>query len=82
MPLYLKFQSFNIFGGPVQDISTCAVYVYTPRGSGALGAVAKALSVGANLDYGLASGGINESDDFGLASDAYSTVLDLGLASA
>jgi hypothetical protein len=81
-PLYLKFQSFNIFGESVQDIWTCAAYVYTPTGAGKLGPIAQAMSVGANLDYGLASSGVNESDDFGLASDPYSAVLDLGLASA
>lgn len=32
--LYLKFQSFNVYGGGVQDISTCAVYTITPTGAG------------------------------------------------
>lgn len=32
--LYFKFQSYNIFGQEVQDISTCAVYTYTPAGTG------------------------------------------------
>lgn len=80
--LYLKFQSFNIFGQAVQDISECATYTYTPFGSGTLGPVAQALSVGTNLDYGLASGSVNQTDDFGLASDPYSILIDLGLASA
>jgi hypothetical protein len=44
--------------------------------------VAQALAIGTNLDYGLASAGVLESDDFGLASDPYATVIDLGLASA
>lgn len=34
VPLYLKFQSYNIFGGAVEDISTCTVYNYTPTGVG------------------------------------------------
>jgi hypothetical protein len=80
--LYLKFQSFNIFGQAVQDLSTCVAYTYTPIGSGALGPVASALLVGSNLDYGLASNNVNESDELGLASDPYATVVDLGLASA
>lgn len=32
--LYFKFQSYNIFGGAVQDISTCTAYTYTPSGAG------------------------------------------------
>jgi len=79
--LYLKFQSFNIFGEAVQDLSTCVAYTYTPIGSGSLGPVAGALLVGSNLDYGLTSNDVNESDEFGLASDPYKTVVDLGLAS-
>ncbi|WP_374308827.1 phage tail protein [Methylocella sp.] len=80
--LNLKFQSFNIFGEQAQDLSTCVAYAYTPRGSGALGPVAKALLVGSSLDYGLASAPANEADDFGLASDPYAIVIDLGAASA
>lgn len=30
--IYLKFQSFNIFGDAVQDISTCTAYTYVPVG--------------------------------------------------
>lgn len=32
--LYLKFQSYNIFGGAVEDISSVATYSYTPTGRG------------------------------------------------
>jgi len=32
--LYLKFQSYNIFGGGVEDISSVTVYTYTPTGTG------------------------------------------------
>ncbi len=32
--LYLKFQSFNIFGGGVEDLSSCTAYTYTPTGLG------------------------------------------------
>ncbi len=81
-PLYLKFPSFNIFGQSIQDLSTCAVYAYTPTGASSPGPVAQAISVGSNLDYGLAGTGVNEADDFGVASDSFVTVIDLGLASA
>lgn len=81
--LYMKFQSFNIFGQAVEDLSECAVYTYTPTGAGLpLGPVAQALSVGTNLDYGLASAGVNESDDFGLASAPSIATIDMGLASS
>ena len=79
--LYLKFQSFNVFGGGAQDLSTCAVYAYTPVGSGAFGPVAEALAVGTNLDYRLASESVSESDDFGLSSDPYAALIDLGTVS-
>lgn len=34
IPLYIKFQSFNIFGNGVEDLSTCTVYNFTPAGTG------------------------------------------------
>lgn len=32
--LYIKLASFNRFGGSLQDLSTCAAYVYVPTGAG------------------------------------------------
>jgi hypothetical protein len=32
--LYFKFQSFNVFGGAVEDLSLCTAYTYTPSGAG------------------------------------------------
>jgi hypothetical protein len=32
--LYLKLQSFNVFGNALQDISTVTEYTYTPTGTG------------------------------------------------
>ncbi len=32
--IYVKLQSFNIWGGGVQDLSTCTAYTYTPQGTG------------------------------------------------
>ena len=81
--LYMKFQSFNVFGNSVEDLSECAVYTYTPNGNGqGLGPVSQALAIGTNLDYGLASEAVTESDDFGLASTAASANIDMGLASS
>ncbi len=34
VPITLKLQSFNIWGGGLQDISTCTAYSYTPVGTG------------------------------------------------
>jgi hypothetical protein len=81
--LYLKFQSFNIFGQALQDLSSCAVYTYVPNGSGAgMMPIAAALSIGTSLDYGGGSEAVTQAEDFGLASDSRVTVIDLGLASA
>ncbi|WP_395664558.1 phage tail protein [Methylocella sp.] len=77
-PLYLKFQSFNIFGEQAQDLADCVAYSYTPRGGGAFGPIARALAIGSGLDYGLASVAANEAEDFGAASDPYVTTIDLG----
>jgi hypothetical protein len=34
VPITVKLQSFNIWGGGLQDISTCTAYSYTPVGTG------------------------------------------------
>jgi hypothetical protein len=65
VPIYMKFQSFNIFGQATQDLSTCVGYSYTPVGSGTIGPVAQALAVGSNLDLGSVSTMPNEADSFG-----------------
>ena len=80
-PLWLKFASFNLFGGAAQDLSTCTAYPFTPIGSGLFGPVAQAIAVGTSSDDGLASAAANETDSFGLASDPYSEPVDMGLAS-
>jgi hypothetical protein len=33
-PLYVKFQSYNVFGRATQDLSVCESYKYTPTGTG------------------------------------------------
>lgn len=39
VPLKFKFQSYNVWGGGVQDLSDCVVYDYSPLGTGyAIGA--------------------------------------------
>lgn len=76
--IYLKFQSFNIFGSGLQDLSTCAAYPYTIQGTGAISAVAGALAVGASVDYGLVNQSVAETDDFGTLSSPVTSTVDLG----
>jgi hypothetical protein len=76
--IYLKFQSFNIFGGGLQDLSTCVAYPHTIQGTGAIGPVAAALAVGASMDFGLVNQSIAEIDDFGTLSSPVTSVIDLG----
>ncbi len=79
--LTLKFQSFNIYGGAVQDLATCAATTVTPVGSGLFGPTAVAIAAGTGFDEGLASQAATQFDDYGLASDPYTSPLDEGLAS-
>jgi hypothetical protein len=68
--LYLKFQSFNIFGRAVEDLSECTVYTYTPTGAGLpIGPVTQALLLGMNLDFGLVSSAVSETDQWGIVTD-------------
>jgi hypothetical protein len=70
VPLFLKFQSFNIFGQSVEDLSECSVYTYTPRGAGQpIGPVTQALVAGTSLDFGLVSAIVSETDQWGLVTD-------------
>jgi hypothetical protein len=82
VPIYLKFQSYNVFGNALEDISECAAFTYTPVGSGVLGSISQALLLGTSLDFGLASAAVTSSDDWGVASDSLATPVDLGLASS
>ncbi|MGI8568908.1 MAG: phage tail protein [Methylocella sp.] len=80
VPLSLKFQSFNIFGQAVEDLSECTVYTYTPSGAGQLsGPVTKALIAGASLDFGLVTAMVSEMDQWGTITDGFTLAfVDLG----
>ncbi|PNE12917.1 MAG: hypothetical protein CR217_00030 [Beijerinckiaceae bacterium] len=80
IPLSLKFQSFNIFGQSVEDLSECAVYTYTPTGYGSpVGPVTQALLIGTNLDFGVASAAVSETDQWGIVTDGFTlATVDLG----
>jgi hypothetical protein len=77
--IYLKFCSFNIYGQQLQSLAACAAYSYAITGTGVLGPVASALSVGTAMDYGLIAGeSIAETDDFGNVVSTVTSVIDLG----
>ena len=79
VPIYVKLQSFNIFGTMVEDLSECTVYTYTPSGAGQpLGPVANTLALGQNMDFQLASQAVTESDDFGFTTGSVIGIIDLG----
>ncbi len=78
--IYLKFQSFNVFGGGLEDVSACAVYAYEPNGAGNIGPVATSLLLGQAQDWGQASVAASVFDDFGTSGGAVYASIDLGNA--
>jgi hypothetical protein len=68
----MKFQSFNIFGQSVEDLSECTVYTYTPSGAGqAAGPVTQALLLGQALNFGLVSAAVTQKDQWGIVTDGF-----------
>ena len=63
--LYLKLQSFNVFGGGVQELSACTAYTYTPTGVAIDHPVARALLVSTSMDFGSVTATAGTADDFG-----------------
>ncbi|MGO8740083.1 phage tail protein [Rhodoblastus sp.] len=77
--IYLKSQSFNIFGGGLQELSACTAYSYAIAGTGTLGPVASARAIGTAMDFGHVSrDSVSESDDYGTVSTTVTTIIDLG----
>jgi hypothetical protein len=64
-PLYLKFQSFNVFGGGVEALSSCTAYTNTPTGGGIDHPVAEAALTASSLDFGPVTAAPAVGDDFG-----------------
>jgi hypothetical protein len=79
--LYIKLQSFNVFGGGVQDLSSCAVYTYTPSGVAIDHPVARALLVSTSFDFGAVTASDTTTDDFG-APPSLTVELDVNLGTA
>jgi hypothetical protein len=78
--LYLKFQSFNAFGGGLQDLSTCVAYPYAPSGAGVASPIAAQLESGIATDLGQVAAGASVLDDFGALSGASSGTVNLETA--
>jgi hypothetical protein len=78
--LFFKFQSVNLFGAGVQDLSTCEAYPFTPFGVGVGAPIAAQLSSGVPLDLGAVNAAPALTDDFGALVGAVSGALDLGVA--
>jgi hypothetical protein len=79
--LYIKLQSFNVFGGGVQELSACAVYTYTPSGVAIDHPIARALLVSTSMDFGLVTETAAAEDDFGTPLTLFVELdLDLGAA--
>ena len=80
--LYIKLQSFNVFGGGVQNIATCTAYTYVPTGVAIDHPVAEAIAVsGGAWDFGAVTGAVVSADDFG-ASFTLPIELDLDFGTA
>jgi hypothetical protein len=64
--LYIKLQSFNVFGGGIEALSSCTAYTYTPTGTAYDHPVAEAMLLGNPLDLGLVTQSVGTEDDFGM----------------
>jgi hypothetical protein len=78
---YFKFQSFNVFGGGVEDLSTCTVYPYRVSPPPVLHPIAAQLETGFALDLGQVTAAPTLSDDFGTVTAAVVDTIDLGSVS-
>jgi hypothetical protein len=77
--LYLKFQSFNIFGAGVEDLSSCSVYTYTPSGSGVTDPIAQQLLSGFPVNLGsVTATPATVFDNFGSVTGAVTQTINLG----
>jgi hypothetical protein len=76
--MYLKFQSFNVFGAGTQDISTCSAYGYQPNGNGRISQTVLNIEQGVAQDWGFASAAATQGDDWGTIGSPYYVAADLG----
>lgn len=80
VPLFFKFQSFNVLGGGLQDISTCTPYPYTPVGAGTVSPLFQGLQLFQNEDWGaIANSTVVNYENWGsVTGNAYGRTTDLG----
>jgi hypothetical protein len=78
MTLYLKFQSFNVFGGGVQELSSCTAYTYTPTAAASDHPIAAQLETGSPVNLGLVAVPATVFDNFGSTTISPIDDLDLG----
>jgi hypothetical protein len=77
LTLYFKFQSFNVFGGGAEDLSTVAVYSFLPTVAAADPIFAQ-LQTGFALDLGQVTDAPTLADNWGSVATAATASLDLG----
>jgi hypothetical protein len=63
--LYIKLQSFNVFGGGVQNLANCTAYTYMPSGVAFDHPAAEAMLTATVLDFGSVTTAPGVDDDFG-----------------
>jgi hypothetical protein len=63
--LYIKLQSFNVFGGGAQSLSSCTAYTYTPAGAAFDHPAAEEMLTSTVLDFGAVTTAPGVEDDFG-----------------
>ena len=81
--LYIKLQSFNVFGGGMQNLSNCTAYTYTPSGAAFDHPAAEAMLTATVLDFGSVTTAPGVDDDFGTPFTlSIEDFIDLGNATA
>ena len=63
--IYIKLQSFNVFGGGLQNIATCTAYTYTPAGTAIDHPAARSWMTSTPMDMGSVTTAPGVEDDFG-----------------
>lgn len=63
--IYIKLQSFNLYGGGLQNLATCTVYQFIPGGLGMVHPLAQALNVGSYQDLGSVTSVATVIEDYG-----------------
>jgi hypothetical protein len=77
--VWFKFQSFNILGGGIQDLSTCIAFQFNITAPPTAHPITTQLDSGFPLDLGQVISAPTVSDDFGyVASDPVVDTIDLG----